>query len=112
MHIGQFLELYGSVSCFTQQGLEKLNDLTTKYFQHSTNHRERESLLQILQKQNCLEMLEEYQRTKQFQKCSVCKVPGHNKRTCTSANATVQNEFSSEQEPDCESEQEAENSDM
>jgi len=56
MHIGQFLELHGSISCFTQQGLEKLNDLTTKYFQHSTNHHERESLLHILQKQNRLEI--------------------------------------------------------
>ena len=29
---------------FTQQNLEKLNDLTTKYFQSASNHREMESL--------------------------------------------------------------------
>jgi len=60
IHVAQFLEIYGSISCFSQQGLEKHNNLTTKYFQHSTNHHERESLLQILQKQNRIEMLEEY----------------------------------------------------
>ena len=55
MHIPQFLRLYGNIVSFTQQGLEKLNDLTTEYFQSASNHREMESLKQILQKQNRLE---------------------------------------------------------
>ena len=62
---------------FTQQGLEKLNNLTTKYFQSASNHREMESLKQILQKHNCLEALEDAN-----QKCSICKLIGHNKHSC------------------------------
>ena len=83
-HVPQFLRLYGNIVQFTQQGLEKLNDLTTKYFHSSSNHREIESLKQILQKQNRLEALEgrASQRTKKVQKCSNCKLIGHNKRSC------------------------------
>ena len=32
MHVSQFLEMYGNIGQFTQQGLEKLNDLTTIFF--------------------------------------------------------------------------------
>ena len=31
MHVSQFIDLYGNITMFTQQGLEKLNDLTTIY---------------------------------------------------------------------------------
>ena len=31
-HLPEFMELYGSVAPFTQQGLEKLNDVYTKYY--------------------------------------------------------------------------------
>ena len=50
MHMEEFIQLHGSVVKFTQQGLEKLNDLTTKHFQRATNHHESQSLLQILEK--------------------------------------------------------------
>jgi len=33
MYIPQFLKLHGNIGIFTQQELEKLNYLTTKYFQ-------------------------------------------------------------------------------
>ena len=81
MHVPQFLRLYGNIVQFTQQGLEKLNDLTTRYFHGSSNHHEMESLKQILQKQNRLEALEgcASQRKKNVQKC---RLVGHNKRTC------------------------------
>ena len=59
MHIPQFLKLHGNIGIFTQQGLEKLNDLTTKYFQCSSNHKEMDSLKQILEKQNRLDLLED-----------------------------------------------------
>ena len=52
MHVSQFLVLYGNIAKFNQQGLEKLNDLTTIYFQHASNHREQEALQQILEKRN------------------------------------------------------------
>ena len=84
MHVPQFLSLHGNITIFTQQGLEKLNDVTTKYFQRSSNHHEMGSLKQILEKHNRLEALEDggHQRTKQIRKCSVCNCVGHNKRSC------------------------------
>ena len=50
MHLSEFLTLYGNISKFSQQGLEKLNDLTTIHFQHASNHREQEALKQLLEK--------------------------------------------------------------
>ncbi len=71
MHVHQFLSLDGNIVTFSQQGLEKLNDITTIHYQHSTNHRESEALKQLLEKGNRIEELEYgYQRSKQVQKCS------------------------------------------
>lgn len=83
MHVPEFLSLYGNINMFSQQGLEKLNDLTTIHFQHSTNHKESQALRQILQKRNRIEELEHFQRHKQIQTCTTCKQTGHNRRTCT-----------------------------
>ena len=55
MHVSQFLSLHGDIISFSQQGLEKLNDIMTIYFQHSSNHREKDALKQMLQKQNRIE---------------------------------------------------------
>ena len=84
MHVPEFLKLYGNITMFTQQGLEKLNDITTIHFQRSSNHREMEALVQVLEKRNRLEALEDdgFMRTKQVQVCSSCKCKGHNKRSC------------------------------
>ena len=41
---------FGNISKFSEQGLEKLNDLTTKDYLHSTNNRETEALHQLNQK--------------------------------------------------------------
>ena len=50
MHVSQFLEMYGNIGQFTQQGLEKLNDLTTIFSAHiMSNHHEHEALKQILE---------------------------------------------------------------
>ena len=51
-HVPEFIELYGKISIFTQQGLEKLNDKTTKNFFRSTNQRGLDSLKQLVLKQN------------------------------------------------------------
>ena len=85
MHVSEFLRLYGNIVMFTQQGLEKLNDVTTVHFQRSSNHREYEALKQLLEKRNRIEELEigGFERKKEEQKCSICKLPGHNKRSCT-----------------------------
>ena len=42
---------------FTQQGLKKLNDFSTKQFQRVSNHQNIQSLKQMLEKRNCAENL-------------------------------------------------------
>ncbi len=83
MHV-QFIDLHGNVSKFSEQGLEKLNDLTTKHYLRGTNHRETEALQQLIEKRNRLEYLEctGHQRIKRKLTCSICGKEGHNKRTC------------------------------
>ena len=42
MHVPEFMKLYGSIMLFTQQGLEKLNDITTIHFNtHRITERQR-----------------------------------------------------------------------
>lgn len=84
MHVPEFIKLYGNLLSFTQQGLEKLNDISTKDFQRASNHRIEESLKQMLEKRNRIEILEDngHARTKHTQTCSKCKMVGHNKRSC------------------------------
>ena len=83
-HIPEFIQVYGTLANFSQQGLEKLNDGLTKVYFQGSNHREQDSLQQMLLKLNRLEELSDNQfnREKERQVCSVCKNPGHNCRTC------------------------------
>ena len=88
MYVPEFLRLHnGNICVFSQQGLEKLNDVSTKYFQRCLNHRNEEALKQILQKVNRIEILRDngYERSKRQQKCSLCSSTDHNKRTCPKA---------------------------
>ena len=86
MHVPQSIELYGNITKFTEQGLEKLNDLTTKHYLRSTYHRDKDmdALQQLILKRNRLEGLEldGYQRTKRKCTCTSCGQVGHNKRSC------------------------------
>jgi len=84
MHVPEFIRLHGNITKFTQQGLEKLNDLTTKHYLHSTNHRETEALMQLMEKKNQLEGLgtDGYQRKVRMCTCRNCGQVGHNRRTC------------------------------
>ena len=84
MHTSEFIRLHSNLVTFTQQGLEKLNDLATKQFQRATNHRGLSSLKQILEKRNRIELLQDsgYEREVQLQVCSCCKLSGRNIRTC------------------------------
>lgn len=86
-HIPEFLEKYGTISQFSQQGLEKLNDDITKDYFRSTNHRDPDALKQLLLKLNRLEELEgqDCSRSKQVHVCRKCKNAGHNSRTCSRA---------------------------
>ena len=84
-HIPEYLQLHkGNIVQFTLQGLEKLNDISTKNFQRSSNHRDHEALEQMLQKMNRVELLcdQGYERDIRQQKCSICNDTTHNKRTC------------------------------
>ena len=56
-HAGEFVRIHGSLLPFTQHGLEKYNDITTKDYFRSTHHRGEQALLQIMQKQNRIEHL-------------------------------------------------------
>ena len=85
MHVSEFMTLHGAILPFTQQGLEKYNDLMTKDYFRSTSHRGEQCLKQILQKQNRIEHLENMgaKRPKKNDiTCSNCRVQGHNKWTC------------------------------
>lgn len=81
-HIPEVLDLYGSVACFSQQGLEKLNDLLTNNYFRSTNHHGADALRQLLMKLNRMEELQDCQRVKQQHCCRICKESGHNAWTC------------------------------
>ncbi len=87
-HVPEFLEIYGSLSPFSQQGLEKLNDDITKNYFRSTNHRNHEALTQLLFKLNRVEDLQNFGRTKEIHSCSGCKGRGHNIRTCNKLKTT------------------------
>ena len=54
-HIPEFLKRYGTIAPFSQQGVEKLNDLITQDYFKSTNHRD--AVIQIMLKLNQLEEL-------------------------------------------------------
>ena len=52
MHVSEFMMLHGAIIPFTQEGLEKYNDLMAIDYFRSTSHRGEQYLKQILQKQN------------------------------------------------------------
>ena len=84
-HVGEFMDLHGSIVQFTQQGLEKYNDVMTKDYFRSSSHCGIQCFIQILQKQNRIEHLESIgsKRPKKHQvTCSNCKKDGHNRLTC------------------------------
>ena len=86
-HVPEFMEQYGTICKFSQQGLEKLNDITTKQYLRGTNHHNNtEALKQVMEKRNRLEQLsdEGYKRTRRTQHCRSCGQTGHTSRSCSS----------------------------
>lgn len=84
-HAGEFIELHGSLLAFTQQGLEKYNDITTKYYFRATHHRGEQALKQLMEKQNRIDYLRQAQsgqKPNHGVKCGNCSQEGHNKLTC------------------------------
>lgn len=61
MHVWEIIKLYGSLEPYSQQGLEKLNDLTTLHHLRATNHHHNndEALWQLILKRNRIEKLED-----------------------------------------------------
>lgn len=85
-HVPEFLSLYGNIGCFTtQQGLEKYNDITSKNYFRSTNHRGVSAIKQLFLKKNRVQYLEAVgcARKKRNYTCSNCKCTGHTIKTCT-----------------------------
>lgn len=86
LHDATCQSIHDTKWCYSQQGLEKYNDLVTKDYFRSSSHRGQECLVQILQKQNRIEDLENSgaKRKKRFEvTCSVCGSKGHNKTSCS-----------------------------
>ena len=72
-------------TAFTQQGLEKYNDIMTKDYFRGSNHRNEQAILQIMQKHNRMEHLKDLDvKTAKYHEvaCSNCGVKGHNKLSC------------------------------
>ena len=86
-HVGEFLRIHGGLLPFTQQGLEKYNDVMTKDYFRGSNHQGEQALLQIMQKHNRMEHLKDLEvKTPKHHEvtCSNCGVEGHNKLSCIS----------------------------
>ena len=78
-HVSVFMTIHGSNLVFTQQGLQKYNDIVTDDYFMSSSHRGEKALLQIMQKRNRIEHLRErgVQLPKEFDiTCSNCKEKG------------------------------------
>ena len=91
-HIPEFLKLYGSITPFSQQGLEKLNDDITKSYFRSTNHHDISSLHQLLLKLNRIEELTFNPDCIRSKKSSVMwnmSTANHNHRTCSQNNGSA-----------------------
>jgi hypothetical protein len=54
-HVPDFLRTYHDVNQFNMQGLEKLNDMATKYYHNSTNKKKGAYLGQLISKRNRIE---------------------------------------------------------
>ena len=84
-HVHEFLSLYGNIEYFSQQGLEKYNDVTSKNFFRSTNHRGISAIRQLFLKRKRVQCLEAAgcARIKRSYTCSNCHQDGHTIKTCT-----------------------------
>ena len=79
---------YHSLVPFTQQGLEKKNDVITKTYFWSSNHQGEAALWQIVEKQNRVEHMETLgiKKVKVHDiQCSNCDGIAHNRLTCQKA---------------------------
>lgn len=81
-HVGELVRLHGNIIKYSQQGLEKLNDIVTKQYFRSSSHKGQIALKQVMEKQNRMTFLEDFKRKKNEKLCSICRQNGHTKVTC------------------------------
>ena len=83
-HVPEFLKLYGNIEFFTQQGMEKYNDITSKNYFRSTNHQGVSAIKQLFLKRKRAQHLEAAgcEREKRDYCCSNCHAVGHTIKTC------------------------------
>ena len=82
-HVCEFLKKYNNISYFNQQGLEKLNDTTTKMFSRGTSMRGSDALKQLMLRRSRITILENegHTREKRDIHCRNCQSEGHT--TCS-----------------------------
>ena len=85
-HVPEFLRLYTNLEHFSQQGMEKYNDTTSKNFFRSSNHQGVSAIEQIFLKKCRVQYLEEVgsARAKKEYTCSNCSNTDHTIKTCSS----------------------------
>ena len=84
-HVGEFMRIHGSIVPFTQQGLEKNNDIMTKIYFRASSHRGVQALRQVVEKRNRIEYLSDvdHKRSNKFSiTCNNCNQTGHNRLSC------------------------------
>ena len=84
-NIPEFLRLYQNVAFFNQQGMEKYNDIASKDYFQSSNHRGICALEQLFLKKQRVQFREGagYERVKESGRRSNCDTQDHNIKTCT-----------------------------
>lgn len=84
-HAVDSIRTHGTLSKFSQQSFEKLNDRITQWYFKATNHHCHEALIQLMNKQNRIEYLEPdcKREPKYVVACGSCGEKGHNKHTCS-----------------------------
>jgi hypothetical protein len=83
-HIPESLKLHGPIGNFSQQSMKKLNDTVTSLFFRSSDHRNTEAFIQVMQKQNRISYLSQCCKDdlEYHVHCGRCGETNHNKRTC------------------------------
>ena len=86
MHMPQSMSVHGSLSGFSQQTFEKMNDQLKSLYFKASDHKlgNLQAFEQIIQKMNRIAyLLPTCQRKHLIYTCSECGKKGHNTRSCT-----------------------------
>ncbi|XP_060083702.1 uncharacterized protein LOC132562943 [Ylistrum balloti] len=67
-HVSELIKFHGNLVSFSQQGLEKMNDIITKSYFRATNHKGLLALKQVMEKQNRLVLLSKHKRKRRVYK--------------------------------------------